>query len=316
MDLFDMLSHSIAKKPRDLRSRKDSSLKGKPGRIHFSPTRYGWLFVVVLLGLLVGSINYNNNLGFLFTFLLGSMMLVSLVHSYRNIRGIAVDDIQARPVFETQDAIFEINLPGSRAKRVALVIRLGDSQETSIDMAPGDGSRVAIAVTARKRGRLSPGGLHMVSEYPFGLFGCHTRCQCVAECLVYPKPVPIQKLSMQDLLQAHSSQGAGLENVDDFKGLRRFQNGDATQHIFWKAFSKGQGLMVKEFMGHATPSLCFSWDKIKTDNVEKKLSLLCGMVLKAHGMKLSYGIHLPGRLITPDKGEQHKHACLRALALF
>ncbi len=74
--------------------------------------------------------------------------------------------------------------------------------------------------------------------------------------------------------------------------------------------------MVKEFMGSASPSLCFSWEKIKKENLEKKLSMLCGMVLKAHGLKLKYGISLPGRQITPDKGEQHKHTCLRALALF
>ena len=311
-----MLSNSFVKTLVDLRSRKDSILSGKPGKIQFSPTRFGWLFVVVLLGLLMGSINYNNNLGFLFTFLLGSMMLVSLVHSYRNIRGIAVDDIQAPSVFEEQDAIFEITLRSSQVKRVALRFRLGDSQGTPIHMAPGYSTRAVLDVPARKRGRLAPGELHMASEYPFGLFGFYTSCQRFAECMVYPKPVPIQKLSMQDLLQAHSSQGVVLESVDDFKGLRTFQNGDATQHIFWKAFSKGQGLMVKEFMGQASPGLCFSWEKIKTDNVEKKLSLLCGMVLKAHGMKLKYGIRLPGHLITPDKGEQHKRACLRALALF
>ena len=61
-----MLSNSFVKTLVDLRSRKDSILSGKPGKIQFSPTRFGWLFVVVLLGLLMGSINYNNNLGFLF----------------------------------------------------------------------------------------------------------------------------------------------------------------------------------------------------------------------------------------------------------
>ena len=176
--------------------------------------------------------------------------------------------------------------------------------------------RVLIAVPTKKRGRLSPGELTIASEYPFGLFDFHTICQINSDCLVYPKPVPVQKLAMQDLLQAHSSKGAALDNVEDFKGLRSFQNGDPLQHIFWKAFSKGQGLMVKEFMGSASPSLCFSWERIKTDNLEKTLSVLCGMVLKAHGLKLKYAIRLPGRLIAPDKGEHHKHACLRALALF
>lgn len=311
-----MLSNSTIKSAIDLNCRNNSVCPGKRSSIKWLPTRYGWLFVVVLLGMLMGSINYNNNLGFIFTFLLGSMMLISLVHSYRNIQGIRLDEIQARPVFASQEAIFEIKLCLSVRQRVALRFSLDGNQGDVVNIIPGTVGRVLVAVPTKKRGRLSPGELTIASEYPFGLFDFHTTCQINSDCLVYPKPVPVQKLSMQDLLQAHSSKGAALDNVEDFKGLRSFQNGDALQHIFWKAFSKGQGLMVKEFMGSASPSLCFSWKKIKNENLEKKLSVLCGMVLKAHGLKLKYGISLPGRQITPDRGEQHKHTCLRALALF
>jgi len=311
-----MLSNATHKSVKDLNHRNDSACLGKQGRIKWFPTRYGWLFVVVLLGMLMGSINYNNNLGFIFTFLLGSMMLISLVHSYRNIQGIRLDEIQTRPVFEAQEAIFEIKLCLSVRQRVALRFSLDGNQGAIVNILPDAVGRVLIAVPAKKRGRLSLEELTIASEYPFGLFNFHTRCRITSDCLVYPKPVPVKKLSMQDLLQAHSSRGAALDNVEDFKGLRSFQNGDALQHIFWKAFSKGQGLMVKEFMGSASPSLCFSWKKLKTDNLEKKLSLLCGMVLKAHGLKLKYGVRLPGRQITPGRGKQHKHTCLRALALF
>jgi uncharacterized protein (DUF58 family) len=285
-------------------------------RIKCSLTRYGWLFVVVLLGMLMGSINYNNNLGFLFTFLLGSMLLVSLVHSYGNIRGIVVDEVQALPVFEAQDVIFELKLHLLPRQRMAVRFRLDDSKETRVDTVPGSCFRVSVALPAMKRGRISARELHIISEYPFGLFCFRTTYPFFADCLVYPKPVPVQKLSLQDLLQAHSAEGVVRDSAEDFKGLRTFQNGDAIQHIFWKAFSKGQGLMVKEFMANASPCLCFSWEKINLENGEKKLSMLCGMVLKAHGMKLEYGIRLPGQRIAPGKGEQHKHACLRALALF
>ena len=117
-------------------------------------------------------------------------------------------------------------------------------------------------------------------------------------------------------MAVHQSQGGVRSAGDDFKGLRTFQNGDALKHIFWKAFSKGQGLLVKEFGQSASPELCLSWDKIDSKQTEKKLSILCAMVLKAHNLKLAYGISLPGKIIAPRNGNQHKHACLRALALF
>jgi uncharacterized protein (DUF58 family) len=300
----------------NLKSAADIRDPNRRNHITCFPTRYGWLFIIALLGMLMGSINYNNNLGFLFTFLLGSMLLVSLVHSYRNIQGIVVDEIQALPVFETQDAIFERKMHALPRQSLAVRFSLDGSEETFVDTMQGSCARVSVFLTALKRGRVSPRELRILSTYPFGLFDFRKTCQFFTDCLVYPKPVPVPKLSMQDLLTAHSEEGVARESVEDFKGLRTYQNGDATQHIFWKAFSKGQGLMVKEFMGSASPNFCFSWEKIKPEDVEKKLSMLCGMVLKAHGMKLKYGIRLPGHLITPDKGEHHKHACLRALALF
>ena len=280
------------------------------------PTRYGWLFIVALAGMLLGSINYNNNLGFLFTFLLGSMALVSVVHTYRNIRGIVVDTIRAQPVFETQNAVFEVTLQPSARKKIALRFRLGESQETGLDIAPDAGVQFSVVMSAHQRGRISLKKLHVTSEYPFGLFRFSRTIPVMSDCLVYPKPVPLHQLSMQDLLGAHSSREAASSHVDDFKGLRAFQNGDARQHIFWKAFSKGQGLLVKEFMGNTSPEICLKWDKIGSKRIEEKLSILCAMVLKAHSMKLVYGISLPGQTISPHRGIQHKHACLRALALF
>lgn len=282
----------------------------------FSPTRYGWLFVLVICGMLIGSVNYNNNLGFLFTFLLASMVLVSLVHSYRNLHRIMVSSIQVRPVFASQKAVFVIGLQTLSKQSFSIRLLLDDGPETIVQSISQNGQRAMVSLPTTKRGRLSPAKLNIKSDFPLGLFEFKTYYQPLVECMVYPKPVPVQKLTWQDLFMAHAPEGTALESVEDFKGLRSFQNGDATQHIFWKAFSKGQGLMVKEFEGNASPSLCFSWEKLTMDQVEKKLSLLCGMVLKAHSMKLKFGLLLPGNYIRPGTGKNHKHACLRMLALF
>jgi hypothetical protein len=58
------------------------------------------------------------------------------------------------------------------------------------------------------------------------------------------------------------------------------------------------------------------FDRVEIAGTEEKLSRLCDMVLKAHNMNIAYGLRLPGRTIAPDKGEQHKHQCLKALAMF
>ena len=288
----------------------------KVSTTRFAPTRFGWMFVIALACMLMGSINYNNNLGFLFTFLLGSMALVSIMHTYGNIKDIAVETIRSQPIFESQDAVFEVVLQQLSKPHFGLRFQLNESQETVIRSTAKIGNHLSVVVRSPQRGRLSVDKFKVVTEYPFGLFQIARTFSVNGTCLVYPKPIPVNQLSTQDLMAAHESQGGRHNAADDFKGLRTFQNGDALKHIFWKAFSKGQGLLVKEFMQNTSPELCLKWEKISSKNKEKKLSILCAMVLKAHNLKLAYGISLPGHIISPHKGIQHKHTCLRALALF
>ena len=46
--------------------------------VYILPTKAGWMMVVTLLVLLVASINYQLNLGYLLTFLIGGSVLVGM----------------------------------------------------------------------------------------------------------------------------------------------------------------------------------------------------------------------------------------------
>ncbi len=104
--------------------------------------------------------------------------------------------------------------------------------------------------------------------------------------------------------------------MDDFQGLIAYQPGDSLRHIAWKAFSRGQGLYTKSFVGQSTETVSLDWALFRGADTEHKLSRLCDMVIKAHNLNLKYGLKLPGVTIEPDKGSIHKHRCLKALSLF
>ena len=76
------------------------------------------------------------------------------------------------------------------------------------------------------------------------------------------------------------------------------------------------GVFTKEFTGSSGASVIFDYDAVGTGDREQKLSRLTDLVIKAHNMNAEYGLRLPGRAIAPGKGERHRHACLKALALF
>jgi len=79
-------------------------------RIFILPTRYGVGFVLVLVIMLTGSVNYSLSLGFILTFLLGSMGIVSIVHAYRNLADLRVSIARAEPVFAGETAHFPVHL--------------------------------------------------------------------------------------------------------------------------------------------------------------------------------------------------------------
>ena len=84
----------------------------KLNRKQFSvrPTQHGFLFLGILIAMLLGSINYNNNAGFILVFLLGGMALISIFHSFKNLVGIQKDFLSPVPVFAGQTAIFPVRV--------------------------------------------------------------------------------------------------------------------------------------------------------------------------------------------------------------
>ncbi|MFP4257260.1 MAG: DUF58 domain-containing protein [Desulfobacterales bacterium] len=282
------------------------------------PTRYGLLFVILLTAMLAGSINYNNNLGFLLVFLLGGMATVSIIHTHRNIVGLRILSATPRPVFAGDTAVFYLTVDPESTSRKALVFSLDKSRKTIEDASAQTQARIAVKAPAPYRGELSAGPLSVSTRYPLGLFYAWSYVVPELSCIVYPRPVhgPLEADKAAGAENAKKQEGKTLRGVDDFMGLKAYQPGDPVRHISWKAYSRGQGLFTKDFAGHKRKTVMFDYDSVPGRDAEAKLSRLCGLVISAAAQNLEYGLRLPGKKIGPGRGEQHKHGCLKALALF
>ena len=289
---------------------------GRKGRrLYVLPTRFGILFLFVLAGMLAGSANYNNNLGFLLSFLLAAMTLVGAVHTHGNLKGLRVVSARGGPVFAGESATFEIFLQVDQRPRPALRFQLEDGPPTSLDLSPGD-NRLKVTKPALRRGVLRAGFLRVETQYPLGFFRCWTRFEPGAHCVVYPEPLPGTVAFAFGPSGDGDGRAEGGPGVDDFKELRDYQAGDPLQRIAWRQSSRGHGLLTKEFQGEVGLSVVLDWDHLEPGEVEFKLSRLCAMVLRADGMGLSYGLRLPGTDLAPGRGDLHAGHCLKALALF
>lgn len=286
-------------------------------RIYILPTRYGLFFLVVLLGMLMGSVNYENNVGFLLTFLLGGMAFISIFHTYKNMAGIRILSSNSEPAFAGENAKFCFNTGADFADRAAIVFHLEAGQDICQDIFISKDNTFTIPVPTEKRGILKPGLLKIYSTFPLGLFYAWSNLNLDLKSIVYPKPVPGPMIfSEHGSLEALEQGKSIVSGVDDFEGLKIYQPGDSLKHISWKAYSKGQGLLTKSFVGQTGSSVFFDWDAFEQSGTEQKLSRLCHMIIKADRLKINYGLKLPGRIIDSGKDSAHKHSCLKELALF
>jgi uncharacterized protein (DUF58 family) len=285
-------------------------------QIFIRPTRHGLLFLTILGAMMAGSINYNNNAGFILVFLLGGMALISLFYSLNNLAGMDITFVAARPVFAGQTAAFTIQVHAKNQERVSVHIAL-PKQAGMWTTIPKNGTKTLdISTETTTRGICSPGPLRVSSVFPFGFFRIGARLCVHMTCLVYPVPVKGSAGSGRGgggIGGISETQAAG---PDDFQGLSLYQPGHDVGRIAWKAVSRGQGIFVKDFTAKADRFIMLDFDALHSRDTEYRLSRLCGMVLAADSQEQPYGLKLPGILIEPGKGQPHKKKCLRALALY
>lgn len=282
-------------------------------RIFILPTRQGLVLAFVLLLMLMGDINYNLSLGYVLTFLLAMIALMSMLHTFRNLAHLEIRAGHCEAVFSGENARFMLHFCNNyQLPRYQLCLSCDNGSKVSFDIPDRCDSEIAFPVSATQRGWLTMGKLTLSTEFPLGLFYAWSYLYFDIRCLVYPKPMSGVQLPQGDA-------GVGKCCVigdDDFNGLRRYVVGDALPRIAWKAFAQGHGLQVKQFSTQIGEEMWLDITDASDRNIEDKLSRMTRWVLDAEALGLRYGLRLPDRELPPGNGMEHRDKCLHQLALF
>ncbi|TCK09580.1 uncharacterized protein DUF58 [Marinobacterium mangrovicola] len=286
-------------------------------RIYILPTGAGAGFCVVLVLLLLLGINYENNLAYALTFLLVSIFVISIIHTYGNLAGLQVSALAGRPCFRGDKAGFTLQLtaaPKRDYEQLCLCWDGGVSQ--MLDLTEERMTQVELACDAPERGWLDPGPLLVETRFPLGLFRAWTWIDTGLKTLVYPRPV-----SCASPPPAGGDGGAEVSGVksrgpEDFQGLARYEKGGSLHQVAWKVYARGQGLHLKQYAGTASEEIWLDWVTWHNGSVEEKLSGICFWALEFHQREQPYGLRLPGLILAPGSGESHRQRVLKALALF
>jgi uncharacterized protein (DUF58 family) len=262
---------------------------------------------------LLASINYNNSLGFILTFLVGSIAMLGSVYGFRNLSGLIVRSSRAEPVFVGDVARFKITVENtSQTPHISLHVGFRGGVMQTFNLRASDIQQISLNQEATQRGWLPIPTVTITSAFPLGIFRAWSPLRLAERVLVYPRPAP----DSMPFPSAPNDGGAQQANADDFRGFQSYQPGDPLRRIYWKGVAKGQGVHVKEYRGEDSIQLYLDWQQTPGRDVEARLSRLCRWVLDAEQMGAAYGLRLPSMEIKPASGPLHLRICLERLALF
>ncbi len=285
-------------------------------RIFIFPGRTGWAFLAICILLLLIGINYENNLIHAIAFLMISLFVLSILHTYSNLSGITVTAVRSHSCFAGEQAEFELrlNAVGKRERENIQLAFEGCSTQT-VDEVTQTPTTVRLYHPAPRRGLLKPGGLMLETYYPLGLLRAWSWLELDTDVVVYPAPV-----SSDTPLASSSVQGdgrlKGLDGGEDFSGLEQYQAGMPLRHIAWKNYARGQGLHSKTYAATHDERIWLEWESLAGVGTEARLSRICAWVLELEKTGEYYGLRMPGIEIEPDRGEQHRNKLLKRLALY
>jgi uncharacterized protein (DUF58 family) len=294
--------------------------------LYILPTRAGWGFCVTLLVMLLAAINYQLNLGFALTFLLGGAALVSLHQTHGNLRRLALRVRAPAPVFAGEAATLELVLdnPGATRHGVGLGLHAQRRDGMAFCDVPAQGSTtVALRMAAPNRGRHALPTLLVETHFPLGLFRAWTVWRPACTLLVYPAPeqpappLPAALASADAELAARQTAGGG---GGEFAGVRAYRPGDSQRQVVWKKMARSGELVSRDTHTSAAQALVLDYAlagaRGASPVAEARLRRLSAWVLAADRQGLSYSLRLPGQLLPRAGGDAQRRAALSALALW
>jgi len=293
------------------------------GNVYILPTRAGWMFALTLIVLLLASVNYQLNLGYVLTFLLAGSGIVSMHVTHGTLRGLTLHLRPVAPAFAGSPAVLDVVMSSPSSARFGVGLQLLDAPASTLawtNVPAGAQSTAHVSFLPAVRGRHDVPTLSAETRFPLGLFRAWTVWRPLARILVYPRvevdapALPAARPTAGGPTQARRSEGGEVE------GVRAYRRGDPLKLIAWKkaaqALETGADLVSRDTSTSARQELWLDWSACGPIAAEERLSRLTAWTLAADRADADYGLLLPGLEIEPGDGEAQRMRCLEALALW
>lgn len=279
-------------------------------------TWQGKFFLLLLIVIFIGSMNFQNNLGMLMAVFVFYCMLISAFLAWRNVSRITLTTGNIKPVFCGNPLSIPVNLDIPRKiSETPMQIQFNDNNhganitESFLPVA----TQYQFTRPTRQRGRYTLNSISLISSHILGTTEVSKTTPVNREYLVYPTPANGSRHT--SITEEYHRNRISLEQ-SDYLGQRPYMPGDSIKHINWKSFAGSKGLNTDLFFDTGEQNTWIDWYQFSSEDPELRLSHMCRIILDLSMIGQEFGMRLPGTVIQPTHGVTHRDTCLAALAAF
>ena len=222
------------------------------------PTRAGWIFFGLTLGVGLAALNTGNNLMYMVLSLLLSFLVLSGVMSESALRGIRVRRLLPPELVAEQEATVGVELSNQQGRVPSFavvvedVIRVGPLERPAgrafaLRIPPRASELRSYRFVPPARGPLAFVGFRVATRFPFGLFSKALWIEAPREALVFPALDPLPAAAgRQNALRRGESDGGYAGQSPESAGLRSYAPGDPFRRVHWRASFRRGALLVRD----------------------------------------------------------------------
>jgi len=300
--------------------------------IFIMPTKFGfaYLFFVVIVFLL--GTNYQNNTILLLSYLLASLFITVMMHSFYNFSQLTFSSSAKQNTFANQYIHYPIHIIAKKTHydvNFKFVAQTGSSSKVRIELCDVGETKVLLPYLSKKRGIHDLGRVKVYSEYPLGLFVTWAMLDFAHKLVVYPQDKKLNSVNnflagLDDTANNEKNNISQSQGTDGFLELKNYIVGESQAKVAWKHLARGQGKLSKHYQNQQSSLLWLTLSDMPSGDLETKLSYLCFLILELSQNNRDFGLLLDvsnvnGKSlvkIEPSSGYQHQQHCLTALAEF
>ncbi len=299
----------------------------KPNKIYIIPNRFGLLYMVVIIIMVLTGATYSNNLIYLLGFFLFSVFVSGMVQTHINLNGVSVQVSSIDDAYEGEVVRVHLAFKNQTKKtKQTLRAQLPRDNEYRMEI-PAKVDIVeahktvysSLEVNHHKRGVYNALRLKVYTNFPMGLFVSWMYQGSEKEYFIYPRPENFSGSEYQRMGESQElrvGKTADKKADSDFREHKEYRQGESYRHIDWKAYARKRPLLVKTFEGETGIQKVFDYSKLTHLNPEERLRQLSFWITESLRANENFQLILPYERTGMSDGLTHAKKCLRSLATF